>query len=170
MPDHPPPLPDLAGRDAEVKMFAEVLNEHFLGVLAQRDAEPWYERAAWRLSRGTSRSLLDSLSAAYAAGTRSEGHAEAMAAGIAVLCDRERQSAGPYDFPTPLAVLIVSRRVAADHASSPQLARQPVFDASPRGSHSLDESAFDEFCQVPRSSSLLGAGEFLVLRVREGAH
>lgn len=113
-PDELPALPDVAAVKAEEAMFAEVLQELFLGALAVRAPEPWYEKAARRLSRTTSRKLLDSLAVAHEAGMRLEPRAAALAEAIDVLCVTGRNAAGPYDFPTELAVLVVSRTVADD--------------------------------------------------------
>lgn len=106
------PVPDVEAIRAEGEMFANVLEETFLGLLARREPEPWYERAARRLSQGVARTLLDFFDAAHAAGVRQEPRAEGLAAATELLLDPDRKRAGPYDFPTDLAILVVTRGVA----------------------------------------------------------
>lgn len=112
MPEELDPVPDVEAMRAETEMFADVLEEMLLGVLGQRDAEPWYERAARRLSRGVAPTLLAFFDAAHAAGVRQQSRAEALAAATELLLVPDRKRAGPYDFPTDLAILVVTRGVA----------------------------------------------------------
>lgn len=99
---------------AEQEMFAEVLYELFLGVLAGGNPAPWFETAAWRLSRGSSPKLLETLQLAHAAGARMEPRAVALCEAIESLLLAERQPAATYGFPSELAVLVVSRESAAE--------------------------------------------------------
>jgi antitoxin ParD1/3/4 len=112
MTDDSTPIPDVDAAKAEAEMFAEVLEEAFLGVFARRAPESWYEKAAARLSRGMSRKLLDCFNAAHAAGWRQESRVAGLGEAIQLLCEPDRKPAGPYDFPTELAVLVVTRGVA----------------------------------------------------------
>lgn len=105
-------IPDPEAMKAEREMFASVLEQAFLGVLAKRDPEAWYETAARRLSRGSARKLLDFFDTGHAAGSRQEPRAAALGDAIQLLCEPNRKAAGPYDFPTELAVLVVSREAA----------------------------------------------------------
>ncbi|HET7462584.1 MAG TPA: hypothetical protein VFJ82_15125 [Longimicrobium sp.] len=97
---------------AEHEMFAEVLSEVFLGVLAEYEPQEWCETAVHRLSRGAAPKLLGSLVAAHAAGMRMDPRAAALAEAIELLCDPDRKRTGPYDFPTTLSVLVVTRETA----------------------------------------------------------
>lgn len=99
---------------AEQEIFADVLYELFLGVLASGDPAPWFETAAWRLSRGSSPRLLEALQIAHAASARMEPCAVAVGEAIESLLLAERQPAATYDFPSELAVLVVSRESAAE--------------------------------------------------------
>ena len=99
--------------DGEHAMFAAVLSELFLGVLAEFAPQDWYDAAVDRLSRGAAPKLWASLIAAHAAGMRGDPRASAQAEAIDVLCLHGRKPAGPYDFPTEFAVLVVGRDAAA---------------------------------------------------------
>ena len=104
---------DNAVVDAEHEMFATVLSELFLGVLGEYAPQEWCDAAVDRLSRGAAAKLWASINAAHAVGLRGDPRASAQAEAIDVLCLRGRKPAGPYDFPTELAVLVVGRDVAA---------------------------------------------------------
>ncbi|HEU4558704.1 MAG TPA: hypothetical protein VFS20_12680 [Longimicrobium sp.] len=103
---------DNAVVEAEHEMCAAVLSELFLGVLAEYAPGDWYDAAVDRLSRGVAPKLWASLTAAHAAGLRGDPRALVQSEAIDVLFLRGRQPAGPYDFPTDLAVLVVGRDVA----------------------------------------------------------
>jgi Arc/MetJ-type ribon-helix-helix transcriptional regulator len=104
---------ETAVAEAEHEMFAIVLSELFLGVFGEYVPEPWYDAAVEMLSRGAAPKLWASLTAAHAAGLRGDPRASAQAEAIDVLCLRGRKPAGPYDFPTELAVIVVGQDVAA---------------------------------------------------------
>jgi len=97
---------------AEHEMFASVLAELFLGVLGEDEPQEWYDIAVRRLSRGASAKLWASLTTAHSAGMRMDPRAAAQAAALDVLCGRGREPSDQYDFPTELAVLVVTRDVA----------------------------------------------------------
>jgi hypothetical protein len=99
---------DSAVTDAEHEMFAGVLSELFLGVLADYEPQGWFDAAVDLLSRGAAPKLWGSIIAAHAAGLRGDPRASAQAEAIDVLCIPGRKPAGPYDFPTELAVLVGS--------------------------------------------------------------
>lgn len=87
---------------AETEMFADVLNELFLGVLADAGGGVSYGDAALLLSRGVSRKLLDALYAVHASGLRLEARAAAIAEAIELLFVQDRPALGPTTFPASL--------------------------------------------------------------------
>ncbi|HET7233189.1 MAG TPA: hypothetical protein VFJ16_24475 [Longimicrobium sp.] len=100
---------DAAITAAEGEMFGDVLGELYLGVLASRPAEAWFPEAAWELSRGSARVILNALTVAHAAGMRQAPRAAALAEAIDALIVPDRPSAHPHDFPYELGVMVVSR-------------------------------------------------------------
>src|SRR5215212_7633430 len=94
---------------AETEMFADVLNELFLGVLATVSGGASYGDAALLLSRGVSRKLLDAFNSVHASGLRLDTRAAGIAEAIELLFVQDRPALGPYDFPSELAVLVVAR-------------------------------------------------------------
>jgi Arc/MetJ-type ribon-helix-helix transcriptional regulator len=104
---------DAAVTDAEREMFAGVLSELFLGVLADYEPQEWFDAAVDLLSRGAAPKMWESIIAAHAAGHRGDPRASAQAEAIDVLCIPSRKPVGPYDFPTELAVLVVGQDVAS---------------------------------------------------------
>lgn len=98
---------------AELEMFADVLHELFLGLLAAASDPPaWMEPAAWELSRSASPVLLNAITMAHATGMRLGPRAEGVAAAIEALMNGNRVRLEL--FPSELAVLVVPRECAPE--------------------------------------------------------
>jgi hypothetical protein len=98
-------------------MFADVLTELFLGVLAEHRPQPWFDTAVDWLSRGAAPKLWASLSVAHAAGLRIDPRAVAQAEAINLLCQPHPKPSDVSDFPTEFTALVVTRDVSnAVHA------------------------------------------------------